>query len=125
MTHDVVLHLESISGSSRVAFGSKGSILFARYLEIDGEEVVTEGEVSLRVGGSEGFVELHLYKPTREYQAWANENSPTSVNRLHGYENLRARFTDPNDYLLGTNDDVLILGVRSFSFVEAREPATV
>ena len=122
MTHDVVMHVESIKGSSRVELGSEGSILFAMYLEIDGEEVVTEGEVSIRVGATEGFVEVHLSKPTEEYQAWADEHlTSRAERRKHGYEHLRDRFDDPADYLDGTDENVLILGVRSFSMVETRD----
>ena len=125
MTHDVAIQLESIKGSDRVEFGTDGSILFARFLEIDGEEVFTEGEVSIHMRSSEGFVELHLQRPTQEWDEWANENLTVRGEwRRRGYENLRERFTDPADFLDGTNEDLLILGVRSLALIEARDRVT-
>ena len=123
MTHDVEIHVSAHKGAASCALGTEGSILFARHLKINGEEFFTEGNVAIEIGGSEGFVYLKLERPTEEYQAWANENMISrSEHREFGYNRIREHFDDPEEYIDGTDDDVLLLGVRSLSFVEARYP---
>ena len=124
----VVIYVESVSGSSRVDYGKEGSILFATHLSIDGEGVYTDGEVRLRLSGSESFVYLELPQPTEEAQlAWAelNRKHNQSCRKLHGpiylkdgkAQPLHERFSlDEVNY--GSSEKCVSLAVRSIEFVE-------
>lgn len=114
MTHDVEIHVSAHKGDSRVDLGTKGSILFARHLKINGEEFFTEGNVSIEIGG---FLYLKLERPTEEYQAMVSR----SEHREFGYDRIRENFTDPAEYMDGTDDDVLLLGIRELSFLHVHD----
>lgn len=123
MTVAVKVYIKSIKGSSRCQPGEKDSIVFARFLELDGMEVYTEGEVKLTSAGSEGFLMLELHRPTPERLAWMRGYTKSAAQwRSEGYDAIRALFADPDDYMEGTDDDVLILGVRSIEYVESKWP---
>jgi hypothetical protein len=116
---EVKMYAQSIRGSGRVTFGEPNSVLFVSFLELDGVEQYTEGEVKLTTGGSEGFLMLELHRPTPERLRWLDKYSGQSTWRKRGYDTIRARYTDPEQYMEGTGPDVLILAVSKLSFVES------
>jgi len=121
VTVAVKLYGSSVKGAGhKLPFmaNDKNSILFVCHLEIDGISCFTEGEVRFSMDGSEGFFMLELHRPTPERQLWMDTGFSRSPKRKYGYENIRAFFTDPDDYMEGTDDDVLILGVHKLEFIE-------
>ena len=95
--HDIKFLVSSIKGDSRVDFKTEGSLLFCRHFVVNEQEIHTDSEIRLSVDGSTGFVVLEIDDPSQE---------------------IREHF-EPDVYLEGTNDEILLLPVRSVSFLEA------
>ena len=112
--HDVKIYVLSWKGDSQAQFGEVGSSLMSRHLVINGEDVFTSGQVKIGMDGSSGFVWLELYEPSDEYRELAAQGDfdPGSL------KEVRARFTE-NEYLWGTDENVLLLPLRSVEFREA------
>ena len=106
--HDVVIYANSAKGEGLADWAEDGSVLFARGMKINGERVLhppehpdllyPHKELEFRlVGSAQGFLEL-----------WIDE-APQA---------LREKLT-ADDWLEGTDENVLGLPLRSFSIVEA------
>lgn len=113
-THDVILYVQSIKGSSAAFPGTRNSLIFVRTLSIDGEEVVTDGAVKLVSDtGNEGFLILELHEVSeerrRERKLWLEQGLVVKVNEL---SEIRSRFS-LEEVEEGTDESVIRLHVRS------------
>lgn len=131
VTKAVKFNVVSISGDSRAAeFGEPDSVLFANHLEIDGDPVLTEGDVRLVLDGSEGFLQLELHEPSSEqHERWKQMHAefPEYWRELQGPHVMRGgaavhlRETLTLDEVAEMNDEVVVLLVRSIEFEEPEE----
>lgn len=103
--HDVKVLVRSWKGDSRTDDGEQGSCLLRGYVTVDGREIAGS-RVSLEFG------EVHLWRAS-EFVVLVIENPPVEVFR---------RF-DSDTWLMGTDENRLLLAVRSIEF--EYEPAEV